>query len=97
MKMDDKLTRELLKKLAELEKSLQQDDIILIQPAIEGMRIERPLSVPGYDHEQIDSHLRELVARRLVDNGGIQHPLIGIHFRSLTVAGRRLLAQQTAG
>ena len=63
-----------------------------IQPRIEGMHVDYPLDVPGYDHEQIDFHLRLLCELGFVDTGGVEALLIGIHFSRVTPAGRAWLA-----
>ena len=80
--------RTLLAKLAEKQATLQEGDSVLIQPRIEGMHVEYPLDVPGYDHDQIDFHLRLLCQLGFVDTGGVEPPLIGIYFSRVTPAGQ---------
>jgi hypothetical protein len=81
MTRDNTLMRKLLVKLGEKQTTLQEGDSVLIQPHIEGMHVEYPLDVPGYDHDQIDFHLRLLCQLGLVDTGGVRDgPLIDIFF-----------------
>jgi len=55
------------------------------------MHVDNPIIVPGYDHDQIDSHLRLLLERGLVYNGVNGGPMIGIFFSGLTSAGNAWL------
>ena len=87
MTKDNNLMAGLLLILMKRELSLTEGDIILVQPHIEGMAVENPVVVPGYDHEQIDYSLRRLCQVGFVDNGGVAHPLIGIYFSHITPAG----------
>jgi hypothetical protein len=92
MEEDRNLIRELLVRLAEIEKSLDPGANREVQPPYEGVR--NPITVPGYDVKQIDAHLQLLVKRRLVDTGGVTNgPLIGIWFSHLTDAGHRAIRQ----
>lgn len=92
MTQDNTLLRQLLVKLAEIQVTLQEGDSVLIQPRIEGMPVEYPLDVPGYDHEQVDFHLRLLCQLGLVDTGPVRDgPLIGIFFSHVTPAGQAWL------
>ncbi len=92
MTRDENLMRKLLVKLAERQTTLQQGDSVLIQPHIEGMHVEYPLDVSGYDYEQIDYHLRLLCQLGLVDTGGVKNgPAIGIFFSHVTPAGQAWL------
>lgn len=92
MTRDNTLMRKLLVKLTEKQATLQEGDSVLIQPRIEGMHAEYPLDVPGYDHEQVDFHLRLLCQLGLVDTGGVRDgPLIGIFFSQVTPAGQAWL------
>jgi hypothetical protein len=93
---DHVLMRKLLVKLTEKQATLQEGDRVLVQPRVEGMHVEYPLDVPGYDHDQIDFHLRLLCQLGLVDSGGVRGgPLIGIFFSRVTPAGQEWL--RTAG
>ena len=97
MRRDDKLLLALLSQLAKRERVLASGASVLVQPQIEGLYIENPLSVPGYDGEQIDFHLRLLCRLRLVDTGG---PLpdvaaIGIYFSRITESGRSFMSSET--
>ena len=92
MQLDDKLTRALLVKLAEIETTLQDGDRVLIQPRIDadgGMHVANPISILGYDHEQIDAHLRSLISRGLIETNVSRMPMIGIFFSRITPKGRR--------
>ena len=92
MTRDNALMRKLLVKLVEKQATLQEGDRVLIQPRIEGMHVEYPLDVPGYDHDQIDFHLRLLCQLGLVDTGGVRDGLlIGIFFSHVTPAGQAWL------
>ena len=94
MTRDENLMRKLLVKLAEIQTTLQQGDSVLIQPHIEGMHVENAIAVPGYDHEQIDFHLRLLCREGLVDTGGVRNgPAIGIFFSGVTRAGQAWLRE----
>src|SRR6185437_3991388 len=79
VQQDDRLLCELLRRLSQVEASLQEGDSRLIQPQIDGAKVEDPIVVPGYDNDQIDFHLRLLLKRGLIDSGGVRNgPLIGI-------------------
>ena len=94
MKPDQKLNRILLTKLAEREALPQEGDSTLVQPHIDGMHVDNPIVVPGYDHEQIDAHLRWLKDHHYIDAAGvIDGPLIGIFFSRITPAGRQAMRQ----
>jgi hypothetical protein len=94
MKLDQKLNRILLTKLAEREALLQEGDSTLVQPYIDGLHVDNPVVVPGYDHEQIDAHLRWLKDHHYIDAGGaIDEPSIGIFFSRITPAGRQAMRQ----
>jgi hypothetical protein len=84
--------RKLLVKLAEKQATLQEGGSVLVQPRIEGMHVEHPLDIPGYDHDQIDFHLRLLCQLGLVGTGGVgDEALIGIYFSRVTPAGQAWL------
>lgn len=53
MTKENNLMAGLLLILMKRELSLTEGDIILVQPHIEGMTVENPVVVPGYDHEQM--------------------------------------------
>jgi hypothetical protein len=91
---DNRLIRELLIILSNIEASLQPGDSVLVQPEIEGERVENAISVPGYNWSQIDSQLRSMCQRGLISSGSAQYdaPGIGIFFSCLTASGRRVLA-----
>jgi len=91
MTKDNNLMTALLLILMERELILTEGDIMLVQPHVEGMTVENPVVVPGYDHEQIDYHLRRLCQAGFVDNGGVASPLIGIFFSRITPAGHSWL------
>jgi hypothetical protein len=94
MQQDDKLMRALLVELGKREAALQEGDTIIVQPGIDadgGMHVEFPLRVPGYDHLQIDAHLRLLVRSGLVESNVPDFPGIGIHFTRITPKGRRYM------
>jgi hypothetical protein len=93
MRRDDNLLLALLSKLAERERTLESGASVLVQPQVEGLYIENPLSVPGYDHEQLDFHLRLLCQLRLVDTGGPapDAAAIGIYFSRITESGRSFM------
>lgn len=94
MNSDNNLMRALLVELTKREVAHQNGDSELVQPAIDGMHVENPVVVPGYDHEQIDAHLRRLCELGLVDTGGVKGgPLIGIYFSHVTPTGRAWLAR----
>ena len=84
---DSKVTRKLLLKLQEIEKSLEYGSSKLVQPAFPG--VVDPITVEGYGPEQIDFHLKLFVVRHLVETGITGgSPQIGIYFSRLTEAGR---------
>ena len=88
------LTRELLEILYKIESPLQAGDCVLVQPYIEGMSTTNPISVPGYNWEQINSTLRVLCQRELISTGSVTNgALIGIYFSHLTPAGRRIIGR----
>ena len=91
---DNRLIRELLIILSNREASLQPGDSVLVQPEIEGERVENAISVPGYNWSQIDSQLRSMCQHGLISSGGARYdaPGIGVFFSCLTASGRRVLA-----
>ena len=94
MQQDNKLMRALLVELGKREATLQEGDTIVVQPGIDangGMHVEFPLRVQGYDHLQIDAHLRFLVRSGLIESNVRDFPLIGIYFSRITKAGRRYM------
>jgi hypothetical protein len=98
MRRDDELLLALLSKLAGRERALASGASVLVQPQIEGLYVENPLSVPGYDHEQIDFHLRLLCQLRLIDTGGPAADVaaIGIYFSRITESGRSFMSAELA-
>lgn len=96
MEHDDKLISELLRELSERQKSLQPGDSVLVQPHIPGFNVDNPIILAGYDHEQIDYHLKLLLRRRFVCTHVIEgEAMYGIYFTSLTDAGRRIIRETT--
>jgi hypothetical protein len=87
------LTRQLLVKLSNVEALLPVGDVVLVQPHIDEMRTTTAISVPGYDWQQINLHLRWMCQCGLISSGTSSHdaPEIGIHFSHLTPTGRRAL------
>jgi hypothetical protein len=93
--MNQKLIQPLLAELAKKEAYLQGGDSILVQPAIDGMHVENPVAIPGFDHDQINDELRSLARGGYIGTGGypIDSALIGVFFSGITPAGRRLMLQ----
>jgi hypothetical protein len=93
--MNQKLIQPLLAELAKREAYLTGGDSVLVQPAIDGMHVEDPVTIPGFDHDQIDAALRWLAREGYIATGGypIDSALIGIFFSGITPAGRRLMSQ----
>jgi hypothetical protein len=93
--MNQKLIQPLLAELAKREAHLTGGDSVLVQPAIDGMHVENPLTIPGFDHDQINDELRSLASGGYIGTGGypIDSALIGIFFSGITPAGRRLMSQ----
>ena len=61
------------------------------------MLMSNPVGLPGYDHSVIEAHLRAMLVERLIENGGMYHPNMGIHFERLTRRGRVWLSQHSNG
>jgi hypothetical protein len=76
------LIRELLLKLEALP--IRRGGIVSITPDAE------EIAVPGYNVDQIDYHLSQIIKAGLIDEGGT-HPMAGIGFRCLTPAGHDFL------
>jgi len=91
--MNQQLIRPLLAELVRREAALQEGDSVLVQPFIEGMKVDNPISIPGFDHDQIDASLRWLARRGYIGTGGvpIDEANIGIYFSGITPAGRRMM------
>jgi hypothetical protein len=85
----------LLAELAKREADLQEGDSVLVQPSIDGMHVENPITSPGFDHDQIDAALRWLARQGYIDTGSlpIDAVLIGIFFSGISSAGRRMMSQ----
>ena len=81
----------LLRRLKELERTFQSGNVIVVGPHVDGMIITNTVSFPGEDSHVVEAHLRRLLVEGLVENGGLYHPGIGIHFARLTRRGRRWL------
>jgi hypothetical protein len=81
----------LLRRLRELERTFQSGHVVVVQPYIDGMVMTNPVAPPGDDPHVVEAHLRKLLVDGLVENGGLYHPGIGIHFARLTRRGRRWL------
>ena len=83
----------LLKILHSLGQNLKPGESVLVQPQIDGTPTTNPISVSGYDWQQIDSMLREMCETGLISSGSATYdaPAIGIFFSSLTPRGRELL------
>ncbi len=92
---EDRLLRELLMRLYNLESSLQPGDSVLVQPHIDGQRTTNPISVPRYDWNQIESQLRAMCRGGLISSGTVPYDAaaIGIYFANLTPAGRKILGR----
>jgi ribosomal protein S7 len=58
--MNQKLIQPLLTELMKRATYLTGGDSVLVQPAIDGMHVENPVTIPGFDHDQIDAALRWL-------------------------------------
>jgi DNA-binding transcriptional ArsR family regulator len=86
MVTDSKLICALLRKLAEIEKMAA--DGRPVQPAMD-RSVADPIVIDGYDWSAIDEHLKKLIEYGLVDATEI---MVGIHFKRLTDAGHRVLA-----
>ncbi len=88
---DHTLDIELLKQLAELQKSMRSGDTsVTVQP--KGLGVTNIIDVPGFDGDQIDAGLKSLLERGLVTSGVTSgSPMLGIQFGGLTATGRRLL------
>src|SRR3984893_16550321 len=82
MQRDMDLIRELLLKLEALP--MPHGGVVNITPDAE------EIAVPGYDFDQIDYHLTQILKSGFVDEGG-SSPLIGIGFHCLTPAGHDFL------
>jgi hypothetical protein len=93
--MNQQLIRLLLAELAKREVGLQEGDSVLVQPFTEGVHVDNPIIIPGFDHDQIDAALRWLTTRGYIGTGSlpIDAVLIGIYFSGITPAGRRIMAE----
>jgi len=93
MNQDEYLTYSLLVELSKRETELQEGDSIVVQPFVDGLRVENPVVIRGFGHDQVDARLRLLLREGLIENGGVGGELcIGIFFSRLTMAGRIWLA-----
>jgi hypothetical protein len=92
MDTDSKLVGLLLDILLEREGGLVEGDSVLVQPDIEGQHVPNGVAIKGYDHEQIDRHLRLLNTLGFVTSKvRYDSPGIGIYFSRLTPRGRELI------
>ena len=82
MRREMDLIRELLLKLEAIP--MRRGGIVTISPDDEAV------AVPGYDHDQINYHLAQILKSGYIDEGG-NHPMVGIGFRCLTPAGHDFL------
>jgi hypothetical protein len=84
MKRDMDLMRGLLLKLEALP--VPRGGVLTIPPNHEAIAVE------GYDVDQIDYHLSQIIREGWIDEGGEgARPMIGIGFRCLTPAGHDFL------
>ena len=90
MLTDGKLICELLRKLAEIEKTAA--DGRAVQPAMD-RSVADPITVEGYDWNTVNEHLRKLIEYRLVDASEL---MIGIFFKRLTDSGHQILFEYDA-
>ena len=83
MKRDMDLVRGLLLKLEALP--MRRGGAVTISPD------DKAIAVEGYDIDQIDYHLSQIIRAGWIDEGGGSRPMIGIGFRCLTPAGHDFL------
>jgi hypothetical protein len=83
MKRDMDLVRGLLLRLEALP--VRRGGVVKIPPDDEA------IAVDGYDVDQIDYHLSQIIRAGWIDEGGGARPMIGIGFRCLTPAGHDFL------
>ncbi len=89
MQRDLHLVRELLVYLQKIEASKQPGDtLVLVQPSSQTLNVTNGFSIPGYSGEQVDDHLRIMIAERLIVG---REEGWGIHFDRLTPPGQALL------
>jgi hypothetical protein len=96
MTQDEKFSIAILSLLDERQRLfLQEGGSVLVQPAVAGMHVENPITVPGYNHDQIHDRLQWLARRGFFVTGGpaIDAVLLGCYFGGLTPAGRRMLSR----
>jgi hypothetical protein len=81
----------LLKELLAIEKTFEPGSTgRAVQPAYDG--VINPIIVPGYDAPTIEHHLKILLTRRYISDGGVRSgPMLGIWFAHLTDAGHRVI------
>ena len=89
--VDKCLRLALLRQLLALERTFQSGDVIVVQPAVDGLLMTNPVGLAGYDDRVVEAQLRAMLVERLIENGGMHHPSIGIHFTRLTRRGRTWL------
>jgi hypothetical protein len=91
MQPDANLIRALLVYLRAIEASKQPGDtLVLVQPHYEELQVPNGFKIDGYTGQQIDDHLRLMIAERLIVG---REEGIGIHFDHLTRAGHTLLTK----
>ncbi len=92
--VDTRLQGALLRQLLELERTFRAGAVIVVQPRVDGVLMINAVGLPGYDPDVVEAHLRMLLVERLIENGGMHHPDLGIHFGRLTRRGRKWLSAQ---
>jgi len=53
------------------------------------------VGLAGYDHSVVEAQLRAMLVERLLENDGMFHPNVGIHFARLTRRGRLWLLRNS--
>ncbi len=89
MNLNPILTRALLCLLIEREATMVEGDRIVVQPFVDGQHVHSPMTVPGFDHEQLHAHLVEMIRQGLIE--GSDSLMIGIQFDRVTPRGRAYL------
>jgi len=92
---DKNLVIKILDKLYSIELELEPGASVLVQPELEMHQEAIIIKIPGYDYNQVDRKLREMILKDLVNSGGPAHDSvgIGIYFNSLTPRGRQILGK----
>ena len=89
--LDLRLQRALLGQLLSLERTFRPGDVVVVEPKVGGLHMTNSVGLPGYDDRTIEAHLRVLLVERLIENGDMHHPNVGIHFARVTRRGRKWL------